>query len=303
MGEVKRVVSVSLGTSKRDKKQLVEILGQEFQIERIGTDGDLAKFAAMFKDLDGQVAALGVGGADIYVVVGERRYSFAQILRIANTVKKTPVVDGSGLKNTLERKTIETLQHDGVIDFKSQSVLMVAAVDRFGMAQALTDLGAKVTYGDLLFGLGVPIPLRSYSTLKKFGSVILPVITRLPIQWFYPTGDKQLKRTPKYGSVFAEADVIAGDWHYIHRYAPNRMPGKTILTQTLRTDDLAWLASTGAKRAITTTPMMGGETFATNVMEAVIVSLLGKRPSEMTDRDYLQTLEKLDWKPNVIELN
>ena len=47
---------------------------------------------------------------------------------------------------------------------------------------------------------------------------------------------------------------------------------------------------------------MGGETFATNVMEGVIVALLGKKPEQMTEGDYLGMLKKLDWKPNVIDL-
>ena len=48
---------------------------------------------------------------------------------------------------------------------------------------------------------------------------------------------------------------------------------------------------------------MGGETFATNVMEGVIVALLGKKPSEMSEEDYMSVLKQLDWKPNVIDLN
>src|SRR5437899_3277946 len=136
---MKRVVSVSLGTSKRDKSQEVEILGEQFKIERIGTDGDMQKFAQMFKELDGKVDALGVGGADIYVVVGKKRYAFRQILKLVTGATQTPIVDGSGLKHTLERETVKTLQREGAVDFKKERVLLVSAVDRFGMAQALDE--------------------------------------------------------------------------------------------------------------------------------------------------------------------
>jgi hypothetical protein len=47
---------------------------------------------------------------------------------------------------------------------------------------------------------------------------------------------------------------------------------------------------------------MGGETFATNVMEGVVVALMGKRPEELMERDYLDTLARLDWTPNMIDL-
>lgn len=298
---MKRVVSVSLGTSKRNKSHEVEILGEQFLIERIGTDGDMQKFAQMFTDLDGKVDALGVGGADIYVVVGERRYAFRQILKLIQGAKTTPVVDGSGLKHTLERETIMTLQREGTIDFGRERVLLMSAVDRYGMAQALAEVCLNVVYGDLMFALGLPIPIRKYSTVKLIGRLTLPLITRLPFKWFYPTGEKQEVRTPKFDKYFAQASVIAGDSLYIARYSPDDMTGKTLITQSLRKANLEWLKSAGAKRAITTTPLMGGETFATNVMEGVLVALLGRRPEELTAEDYLEVLEKLDWKPNVIE--
>ncbi len=299
---MKRVVSVSLGTSSRDKANQVSILGEPFSLERIGTDGDLERFAAKFRELDGKVDALGVGGADLYVVVEDKRYTFQQIKRLIQGATKTPVVDGSGLKHTLERETIRSLQRDGVVDFRQECVLLVSAVDRFGMAQALVEAGADVLYGDLMFALGIKIPLRTYSQVKTVGSIILPLITRLPFKWFYPTGEKQQERKPLFGDVFAERTLIAGDWHYIRRYAPEKMPGKTILTNTVRKADLMLLREMGVQRVITTTPVIEGESFGNNVMEGVIVALLGKRPEELREEDYLEVLAKLKWAPNVIEL-
>jgi hypothetical protein len=296
----RRVVSVSLGSSKRNKTHTATILGEEFEISRVGTDGDLAAFKAKFEELDGKVDALGVGGADIYVVVGEKRYEFRQIKELISGVKQTPVVDGSGLKHTLEREAINILTE--VIDWPKQRVLLVSAVDRYGMAQALDEVCPNVVYGDLLFGLGLPIPLRSYKAVKLIGKLALPIVTKLPFKWFYPTGRKQDQRTPKHKKWFDWATVVCGDWHYIRRYAPDDLTGKTIITQTLRTADLEWLMTTGAKQAITTTPLMGGETFATNVMEGVIVTLAGKRPEQMTEQDYLDALKRLGWIPNVIKL-
>ena len=302
MSEVKRVVSVSLGTSKRDKSHETEVLGQKFLIERRGTDGDRAKFKALMEELDGQVAALGVGGADIWIATSKKRYAFKEIQGLVGGVKQTPVVDGSGLKHTLERETVHRLQNDGIVDFKKERALLVSAVDRFGMAQALDELCPDVIYGDFLFGLGLPIPIRSYKTVEGFASLIAPIITKLPIQWFYPTGAKQEERKPSFGKVWADRTFLCGDWHYIRRYAPDDLTGKTVLTQTVRSADIEWLRSTGLKRLITTTPEMGGETFATNVMEGVIVALVGKRPDEMTADDYLSVLKELGWSPGVTEL-
>ncbi|MEJ5171197.1 MAG: hypothetical protein WHU10_09425 [Fimbriimonadales bacterium] len=299
---MKRVVSVSLGSSKGNKVFETEILGEPFRIERIGTDGDRQRFARLFRELDGKVDALGVGGADIYVVAAGRRYAFREIQRLVSGAKTTPVVDGSGLKHTLERETIRRLVEEGVVDFTQERVLLVSAVDRYGMAEALSKACPNVVYGDALFALGLPWRIRSYRTIQLAGTLLLPLVVRLPFQWFYPTGEKQEQRTPKFRDVFEWATWIAGDKHYIRRYAPERMDGKTVLTQSIRKHDLEWLRSAGVRRLVTTTPEMGGETFATNVMEGVVVALAGKRPEQMTEEDYLSVLRRLGWRPNVLDL-
>jgi hypothetical protein len=296
---MKQVVSVSLGTSKRNKESTFDLLGESVHAKRVGTDGDLGRFRQMFSDLDGKVDAIGVGGADIYVVVGKRRYAFRQILSIASLPKVTPVVDGSGLKHTLEREAVLWLNRGSPL--RGKQVLMVSAVDRFGMAQALEEVGAIVTYGDLPFGVGVNLPLRSYGAVERFGRMVLPVVTRLPFKWFYPTGEKQEKRTPKYLALFAKAEIIAGDWHLIRRFAPDDLAGKMILTNTVRAADISWLRSAGASELITTTPAIDGETFATNVMEAAMVAVIGK--SAPSEADYLEFLGRCGWVPNRINIS
>jgi hypothetical protein len=299
---VKHIVSVSLGSSRRDKRSEVEIAGERFLIERIGTDGDLRRFQSLFAELDGKVDALGIGGADLHIWVGNRRYTFRSIQKLVSVAKKTPVVDGSGLKNTLEREAVRWLQAQGIIDFSRSTVLLVAAVDRFGMAQELARCARQVIYGDFVFAIGLPIPIRSYRTVEWLGRMLLPIITRLPFQWFYPTGEKQEQRTPRAPRLFQQADVIAGDWHYIRRYMPDQLPGKRVITNTVRRADVELLQQAGVAQLITTTPVIEGETFATNVMEGVIVALTGRHPDELTAQDYLDMLHRLGWQPGVIEL-
>jgi hypothetical protein len=57
---VKRVVSLSLGSSKRDKTVTADLFGETFEIARIGTNGDEQAFMRQLADLDGTVDAIGV---------------------------------------------------------------------------------------------------------------------------------------------------------------------------------------------------------------------------------------------------
>jgi hypothetical protein len=303
---MKRVVSVSLGSSRGDKTAAATFLGGEFEISRIGTNGDMARFAELVRELDGKVDAIGLGGIDRYLVAGRRRYTIRDADRLARNAKKTPVVDGSGIKNTLERQTVEWLQQQGIIDFSDKNVLLVCAVDRFGMAEVLSRLAKNVVYGDLMFNVGLPIPMRSWTTVRVVGFLMLPVIVRLPFKWLYPTGEKQDVITPKHEKYFRWADVIAGDYKIIGRYMPppesGALAGKTVITNTLTPGDLENLKERGVRMVVTSTREFDGRTFATNVVEGIIVTLAGKRPEEMSPQDYLDILQKLDWQPTVREL-
>ncbi len=71
---MKRAVSISMGSSKRNKAVEVELLGERVTIERIGTDGDMEKAARLYQELDGKVDAFGVGGADLGLLVDDKWY-------------------------------------------------------------------------------------------------------------------------------------------------------------------------------------------------------------------------------------
>jgi hypothetical protein len=300
---MRRITSISLGSTARDKAAVARFLGEEFTIERIGTNGDMDLFRKRLVELDGKVDAFGLGGTDMYIWAGGRRYTFREIEHLASAATKTPVVDGSGLKNTLERENVLRLQREGTVDFAHSKVLLVSGVDRFGMAEALNETGALVVYGDFMVGLDIPIALRSLRALQSAARVMLPLVVRMPFKWLYPTGEKQNTITPKWGKFYAEADIIVGDFPYIRRYMPDTLLGKTILTNTTRPDDVAELTKRGVKTLITTTPEIDGGSFGTNVMEGVLVALSDKKPDELMPADYMDLLTRLDWTPRVQTLN
>ena len=297
-----RIVSVSLGSSKRNHCVEVEMLGRRLVIERIGVDGDYDKACAMIADLDGKVAAIGLGGTDLYLVAGNKRYVIEQSRRLAQSARVTPVVDGSGLKNTLERETIRWLVESGELELKGKKVLLVSAVDRFGMAEAFAAAGCDTIYGDLIFALGLPVPIRSLRSVRVLAALLLPVIRRLPISVLYPTGGSQETIKPKHAKFFRWAEVVAGDFHYIHRHLPTRLDGKTIITNTTTSEDVAMLRERGLDTLITTTPELEGRSFGTNVMEGVLIALAGKRPEAMQPEDHLGLLRRLGWQPRVVRL-
>jgi hypothetical protein len=299
---MKRVVSVSLGSSSRDHATEVELLGERFAITREGTDGSLARAIARVRELDGRVDAIGLGGIDVYLYAGTKRFALRDGVKLLEAARITPVADGSGLKNTLERHAIGYMRRELGTVFAGTHVLMVSALDRFGMAQALVEAGADVLFGDFIFALDLDKPVRDLAAFEALAEKYLPDACKLPFQFFYPTGKKQDRPPePKYPQYYDEAAIVAGDFHFLRQFMPERLAGKTILTNTVTARDIEELRVRGIARLVTTTPDFNGRSFGTNVLEAALLALLGKRWSDVTEADYAMLLERLQLRPRVID--
>ena len=300
---MKTVVSVSLGSSSRDHRAHVNLLGEEFDISRVGTDGKLDVALKKIEELDGKVDAIGLGGIDVYLYAGTKRYALRDGLRLLNAAKITPVVDGSGLKNTLEREAIRFVQNDLGVDLRGRKVLMVSALDRFGMAQALVEAGADVLFGDFIFALDLDKPVRGLREFEELAEKYLPDACKLPFQFFYPTGAKQDRPPqPKYPQYYEEADIIAGDFHFMRQFMPDHLDGKMILTNTVTERDVDELRKRGVRTLVTTTPDFQGRSFGTNVIEAALIAIVGKKWEDVTAADYERVLQELHLHPRVIDL-
>ncbi len=301
---MKRVVSVSLGSSARDKRVETEILGEPFVIERIGTDGDTARYQALVEELDGRVDAIGMGGIDLYLRAGRSRYQIRDAARLIRGVRRTPVVDGGGIKNSWEKYIIlEYLPKEAGISFAGRRVLLVSSVDRYGMAEAFSQAGAQVLFGDFYFALGVPVPMRSLATVRVLAACLLPVLTKLPFQLLYPTGAKQEQNTPRFPHLFRWAEVLAGDFHFIRRYMPPDLGGKTVLTQTVTPQDIEELRRRRVSTLITVSPEMDGRSFATNVLEGIVLALSGRRSDDLRPDEYVDWLLRAGFRPRIETLN
>jgi len=296
----KHVVSVSLGSASRDVDVTVELLGETVRIQRRGTDGSVAAARALVAELDGQVDAIGLGGLDLFLQWMGRRYHFREARIIASAAQRTPVVCGAGLKDTLERRAVALL--DRSIGWRGRRVLLTVAVDRFGMAEALVEHGADMRFGDLMFALGLPWPIHSMRTLDRVARTLAPPLTKLPVSWLYPTGSKQNKPTTsqRFARHYAWAEVVAGDWHTIRRYAPERLDGLTIFTNTTTKADVAFLTEAGAARLVTTTPRFEGRSLATNLLEAAFVALRGP---DQGRAGYDAILDELGYAPTEVPLS
>lgn len=297
---MRRAVSISLGSSRRNKCVVIRLNGVEIQVERIGTDGDIAVARQMYLDLDGKVDAFGVGGVDLYLRLDQREYPLRAALKLVEGVSQTPICDGRGLKHTLERRVF-ALARPQLGQLRFQQAFVPVAADRLGLAEAASEVARRVVFGDLMVALGVPIPVYGMHAFKHLARIMLPIVSYFPMSMiFYGSGGAEQK--PKYTRYFNGSDLIAGDFLFMRKYMPERMDGKTVVTNTTTEENIQLLKDRGVKTVVTTTPRYEGRSFGTNMMEAALTAYAGKG-RRLSDDELNGLIDELELKPEVMKLN
>lgn len=299
----KHVISVSLGSSRRDDRVEVKLLGCRLLIERRGTDGNLHLAARWLRELDGRVDVLALGGVNLYLTAADRRYPLRDGLRLAAAVRRTPLVDGSGIKTGWEPLIVPYIQKRLGWPFSGQTVLFSSVLDRWPLAAALAAAGCRLLVGDGAFALGLPFTFTSLRLFRLAAAIGLPLLGRLPIGLLYPLGREQEQIRPRLQNLYRRADILAGDFHFLHRHLPPRLEGKCIITSTTTPADRRELAARGAGWLVTTAPEMGGRSFGANVLEAVCVALLERRTEMITPDMYPPLLHRAGLAPGIFRLN
>ena len=304
---MKKILSISMGSSSRDHSTVHEFLGEKCEISRIGFNADLDKVIEAYKEYDGKVDAFGVGGLEFYLGVADKRYYFREVKKIRKVVKKSKIGDGNSIKGILIKRSIKALEeklNEEGKTLKGMKALKTNAVERYMIADALVDAGCELTCGDFMFSLGLPIAVHRLSTVRFLGSILLPIITQLPFKWFYPLGSEQDNPPqPKWEKYYHQADILAGDFVSIRAHMPDDLSGKIILTNTTTAKNVEELRERGVHLLVTSTPRLEGRTFGTNVMEATLRALIDKPDAEITEADFIDIIERIPLEPNIEVLN
>ncbi|MBX6378877.1 MAG: quinate 5-dehydrogenase [Clostridia bacterium] len=269
------VVSVSLGSSRRDFACSVALGGLRVEARRLGTDGDLRLARRLLEHFDGRAAAIGLGGVNLQYALGPRRYPVREARYLAAAIRRTPLVDGSGWKEAVEPWVVRTLA--GELHLAGSTVCVVSALDRYPLAEALVELGCRLRIGDAYTALGLPILFPGLASFSLVARCTMPLLGRLPLRWLYPLGGGQERPGDDRLALFRAVDVLAGDTHLIRRRLPRDLRGKGVLASTLTAEDRSLFLDRGAAWVASLSPPLAGRHAGANLWEAVAVAVCGAR--------------------------
>ncbi len=307
---MKRIVSISLGSARRDYRFVTTVLGQPIEVRRIGTNGDTALAASLVRDFDGKVDAIGLGGLTPVFHVGAARYPHHEAISIARQARRTPVVAGDLIKQTLDRWCIQQANQAQRGMFNYRRILVTSGIDRYALAQALAQYDAELRFADPVVHCGLPfLPLpRTIAQLDMYAATTLPIAALLPYRVLHPVALGSEGHDARAEKHFAWADVIAGDFAYIRRFAPRDLKNKVIVTDDPSPDEIEDLRARGVRTLVTLSPRLESlepaqrSFVSADVLEAIVVAILESGPTP-TEGDIINFIDEAEWGPEVITLS
>lgn len=298
---MKKVVSVSLGPSKRDYEFVAELWGEPFHVRRVGTDGDTAVARRLVREHDGQVDCIALGGMAISFTVAGRTWHHRDTLSIARAARSTPVVGGRALKRIVDRWAIREVARRRPELFDGKNVLFLSGIANWDAVEVMGEFSSSMVFGDPVLHWGVPTVLVGRDALTRYSRAAMPFLTRRPYGSFFPRGraaegiqQRELAR------FFQRADVVVGDLRLLRHYAPKDMSHLTVVTDSIDEDGLGFFRQRGVDVVCATTPsVFPDDRSDLQILHACAIAHLQKAPLDIGEADYLALLADLQARPSV----
>ena len=298
---MKHVLVIHL--NQGDETQRVSFMGHEIEIHRIGCGGDPECARTLIRAYDGAVDAIGLEGmpARLHLGCATREHEIG--VTLADEARITPVVDGEGVRPGLERWGVILADREEPGIFSQKHALMAPGLNHQGLAQALGLRAESVRYADPIFYFALPdFPgVGAKTTLHQVAAPTLEQLKDAPFRRIAPQVGVPGRR--RASEPFRWADVIAGDMPAIRRYAPEKLPGKTIVVEWAQEEDIEDMRRRGAGILITMMPSLdeGDDLgrWSAAVIEAVLVALRKDPEAPLTEDTYLDLLADIQWLPAI----
>jgi len=186
--------------------------------------------------------------------------------------------------------------------FSQKNVLMVPGLNHRGLAAALEETAAEVSYADSIIYFRLPAPLGNNLALDRGAGPALAQLKDEPFRRIFPLAGTP--GVPRVEGPFQHADVLAGDMGAIRRYAPAELKHKIIVVESASDEDLADLRARGADLVITTMPWENNELarLPSATIEAIFVALRPDPAAPLTEDTYLNLMADLVWTPKILHL-
>ena len=296
---MKKVVTVSLGSSSEDFGFETEFLGQRFQVKRMGADNDTGKAWELMRRQQTTADAIGLGEIGDHWHVGQSTVVNKETKRLLNVVTRVPATTGATLRRLLQVRAVRYVQNHLGHYFNNNLVLFLSGMRNYDMAMALSDYTPNISFADAMAQTGAPALLGSLTQLELYAKGSRLALSGRP-------GEILESMLPGFkgkriASAVGKAQVIVGTFAELKEVGnAENLAGKTVITSAVDEEREAFFKRCKVNLVIDVSPQLFERVVGVNVIEAMILAALGKPGEAMSDDDYQEILDELDLKPRLL---
>jgi predicted amino acid dehydrogenase len=296
---MKKVVTVTLGSSKRDFEFKTEFLGQSFSVRRMGADQDTGKAWELMRRQQATADAIGLGEISDHYHVGLRTVVNKETQRLTNVVTRVPVTTGATLRRLLQVRAVRYVQKELGHYFNNNLVLFLSGMRNYDMAVAMSDYTKNLSFADALFQTGAPTMLGSLEQLELYAKGSNFMLSGKTGQML--EGALSGLKNKFVADVVVKSHVIVGTFAEIKAVGnATNLDGKTIITSAVTDERMAFFTKCKVNLVIDVSPKLFPEVVGINTIEAMILAALEKPQEEVSDDDFDEILTELHVTPRLL---
>lgn len=304
---MKQIISISLGPASEDYEFETEFLGQDFVIRRFGADNDFDKAADLLNKWDDRAATFALSGLQFPDTVGPAwstsRHS-ESLNRLASQVR-TPITMGSMLRNVAFEWSLRHINFKFNRFFYNARVLYLSGLAHYKIAQVMAEYTDNQSFADPVIENGISKFLSSLKDMERYAAGVHEILKWVPTRFFATTvtpvhtWNNHILR-----KAMQKANIIVVPYHNFFNYLEDttveELGGKTIITATAYDDRVEFLKQRGVDVIIDATPKILEHVVGLSVLEALIMTALGKNPETLDSDDLLEVISEQRMDPRII---
>lgn len=296
---MKKVVTVTLGSSKQDFSFETDFLGHRFAVRRLGADGDTTKAWELMRRQQANADAIGLGEIGDHYQVGLNTVTNKETERLLNVVTRVPATTGATLRRLLQVRAVRHVQKTLGSYFDNNRILFLNGMRNYDMAVALGELSPNLFFADALLQTGAPALLTSLEQLELFTKGSEWVLSGRPGELL----ESALSgfKSARLASGVAKSHVVVGTFAEIKAVGdPTNLAGKTLITSAVDDERLAFFTRCKVNLVVDVSPKLFDRVVGIGTIEAMILAALGKSSDEVSDDDFEEILDELAIEPRLL---
>lgn len=296
---MKKVVGITLGSSKKDFEFTTEFLGQEYSVKRLGTDGDTAKAWELMRRYQARADVIGLGEVDDHYRIGTRTMENKTTRELLHVVTRVPATTGAALRRLLQVRALHHVQKELGNYFNNNLVLFLSGMRNYDLAVAMSEYTKNLTFADPVFQTGSLLMLNSISQLELYARGSELLLNNMPGQIL--GNSLTMLKNKRVATEVAKSHVIVGTFAEIKAVANSKnLKGKTLITSAIDDDRLEFFKQHEVNLVIDVSPKLFDKVCGSYILEAMILAKLNKDPHEISDDDLHEIITELDIKPRLL---